>query len=521
VAANIAELAVALKAKGAEDIQRALQKVRDEGVRAGRETSRATNDVGSRYAAAARQVSFFTEQMARSGQVGGEALRGIASAGADMALQFGAGGVVGGALITFGLAMIEHFTRVRRQIAETADKAVAEGRRIARAVALGQAGDLSQEAALRYSGTDLRAQGLGQYAGRFDAGDGTMVRPVQELQRLIAAQRAKQAEDQQALDTIIPRADALTKAGDLTRAQLVLDSQPKLEAALATEKKSITDLTAELTKATAAWQQYNEATTAASTNAAAATERDRQADIKRAGEITAKKTVVIGTPYYGSSNPAETGRLTDLAPVPGVGDLKQTRVGSVDLGGFNAVWSAIHGQAADMAEQSKLVAAQITSTFADALADGFRRAFESGSIGAGIAALTGDILSGFGGMLVEVGKKGLIAAGLIDNIAKAITSWIPGGGIAASLALIAFGGALQGLGGAHHGSGGGGYGGGYYGPGYSGAGSSGYTPSAIARGANVTPRNPVIVNATIIGKDDPVAQREIVALINNATRRGL
>jgi hypothetical protein len=167
----------------------------------------------------------------------------------------------------------------------------------------------------------------------------------------------------------------------------------------------------------------------------------------------------------------------------------------------------------------------ITSIFGDAITEGFAAAFSGRGLGGVFKALARTILQGLGQIFMSMGQKMVAASALMSSFQKAITSFFPGGGLVAGLALMALGGAMMGasggLGGGGAGSGGGGDG-----------GSSGYSNAqeditrirlmpSWAGGEGVSGRNNVTVNATIIGANDPSAQRAITELIRNAERRGL
>ena len=161
------------------------------------------------------------------------------------------------------------------------------------------------------------------------------------------------------------------------------------------------------------------------------------------------------------------------------------------------------------------------------LSAGVANAFQAltakgGNIGDAFKALGQTVLSGLGDMLIQVGTKGLAAAIAVNTMLQ--TLFTPTG-IAASLAVIALGGALKGVAsrmtttgaGAPVSSGGFGYTAGGQGgitlPGLS------YSPTmAAAAAGGLSPMQPM--NITIIGPNDPSAQRQMQELITNANRRG-
>ncbi len=181
-------------------------------------------------------------------------------------------------------------------------------------------------------------------------------------------------------------------------------------------------------------------------------------------------------------------------------------------------------QALAMAEiqfQEALHAA-VTAGLSQGIQDGFRTAVESGSLTEGFAALGRSFLSGLGGLLITIGERTLAAAAFIQKIVAFLAGLNPVGAIAASLGLIALGAVMQGAAGRGGGGGGGGYGGGGYG---SGGGTTTITRTTLgataATGAGARAGNVVVLQPTIIGPNDASAQRQIVALVENARRRGL
>jgi tape measure domain-containing protein len=171
------------------------------------------------------------------------------------------------------------------------------------------------------------------------------------------------------------------------------------------------------------------------------------------------------------------------------------------------------------------MAGKIAGTFADAIAAGMQAAVATRSIGEGFRAFTAVLLSGIGDMLVKFGTQALLMSKLMASFyAKLPTNPAAAAGIA--LAMIAVGGALKGA--ATLASGGGGGGGsvsasiGAFGGGTGGgtARLPGLTfgPTASATAGSLTAAAPV--NVTIIGPNDPSAQRQMQELIANAQRRG-
>jgi hypothetical protein len=165
------------------------------------------------------------------------------------------------------------------------------------------------------------------------------------------------------------------------------------------------------------------------------------------------------------------------------------------------------------------------------LGAGIANAFQAltargGNIGDAFKALGQTILAGLGDMLIQLGTSLLPVAALLAKVRAALLSLNPAAMVAAAVGLIAIGGMMKGAAsrltptgaGAPVTSGGFGYtgmggGGGITLPGVT------YMPTAAGgMGSRVMAANPV--NVTIIGPNDPTAQRQMQELIQNANRRG-
>lgn len=175
-------------------------------------------------------------------------------------------------------------------------------------------------------------------------------------------------------------------------------------------------------------------------------------------------------------------------------------------------------------EQFHNMGEQVGLTFGDAISAGFTNAFSGGGLAGGFAAMGKTILSGLGSIFSQMGKSllqyGLVMKGLLPSLSNPFTSGFAA--IAAGVALMALGGALGGMA-----RGGGGGGGGSYGGGYSGMSTRGqddYTkivlmPSASTNSSQISTKPAVVFNATIIGQNDPAAQRQITELVERGLAR--
>jgi hypothetical protein len=171
-------------------------------------------------------------------------------------------------------------------------------------------------------------------------------------------------------------------------------------------------------------------------------------------------------------------------------------------------------------------AAQLGGTFADALGAGFQAAFATGSISEGFKAFGSAMLSGLGGMLQAFGKQALLASTLMAKLMESFATLNPYVAVAASIALIALGGALKGAASSAFGGGGQSANVSTMGGGYGASMRSSaptlptltYGPTSAAAGSAIRPAS--AMNVTIIGPNDPSAQRAMQELMTKADRRG-
>lgn len=175
------------------------------------------------------------------------------------------------------------------------------------------------------------------------------------------------------------------------------------------------------------------------------------------------------------------------------------------------------------------LATSLGNSIGDGIAAGFERGFATGRIGEGFKALAGTLLSGLGSAMIQFGMAGKGFATLIAKFKAAAGSLNAPATIAASLALIAGGAALKGVAQAAFGGMGGGGGGGSamvtpvtpFGIPMTGQGSTNqiiFGQTSATTAAGMTPRS--ATNVTIIGPDDPKAQRAIEELIRKGQTRG-
>lgn len=166
----------------------------------------------------------------------------------------------------------------------------------------------------------------------------------------------------------------------------------------------------------------------------------------------------------------------------------------------------------------------IAQGFSDAIYNGFKRGFSGGGIGGIMQGFASTALVGLGNIFIGMGKKMIEGASLFKAFIKFLELANPEGGILMGIAMIGLGSAMAAAGGAVGGAAGaaGGTRGTIAGPSYGSPISRNSIGVSGATGAqlNVQPKPSLTVNATIIGRNDPQAQDEIMALIRNAYSRG-
>lgn len=174
-------------------------------------------------------------------------------------------------------------------------------------------------------------------------------------------------------------------------------------------------------------------------------------------------------------------------------------------------------------------AKRAATTLGNAITAGMTAAFEGGGIGGAFKAFGSTMLGAFGDILKEMGINMIVASKIFNALLPALSNPLTAGPamFAAGLALVALGATLSAV--ATRSGGGGGGGGGGYGSYVYGPTSTAHTvavapytsaPPGSATTQGMSGANPVVVHATIIGKDDPSAQRQIVDLIRRAQLRG-
>jgi len=155
---------------------------------------------------------------------------------------------------------------------------------------------------------------------------------------------------------------------------------------------------------------------------------------------------------------------------------------------------------------------------------GIEQAVASGSIGEGFKAMASMMLAGLGDAMIAFGTQSAAFAGLMKTIMDGLAFLSPETSLAAAIALIAMGSALKGVARGMFGGQRGGsassvrsFGGNNVAPGLPTT-QLVFGATSATTGAGINPMTPMHV--TVIGPNDPSAQRAIQELMNKANNRG-
>lgn len=464
---------------------------------------RSSNGVHGSFDRIAHKAVGVGSAIAVAGEVGTTAMEKIAHATANVAVGFGAEGAIVAAAAIAGLAIVSLFSRARKEMEETDQKARTLLKNLTLDTGATRMGELFSGDVAAKPGSPAA---LGLERARARAAELQRTTPDQRFGAAsglpIADQFGKQRDELRELNVWIK---ANTKAYDETR--VAVDKLTQAE----TDRAKI--VVAEGDKQRAAELEKLGLTRANG----AATEALHAADamIDVIAQIVNKRIETEIAPNIEKilQDSVQKG-LTEL-PEGGAG------IASAGLNVPTGLLAAFN-ERADMIAQS--MRESIFNIFGDAIYEGFLEAFHGDGIGGIFKSLGKTILSAMGGLFRQLGGVWLAYGATMFKWSAAL--WNPAtSGIAAlaiGAALLALGGALGAVGN----SGGGGFGGGA-------GGGSGYNstqadttrirlmPGWAGDGASVNQRPSVNVFATIIGKNDPQAQRDITDLMRNAARRGL
>jgi hypothetical protein len=221
--------------------------------------------------------------------------------------------------------------------------------------------------------------------------------------------------------------------------------------------------------------------------------------------------------------------VTVLGGVEGLGDEKIEAMRRRIPQAIGPVLTEAQKAAAEAAmKMEESISATISSALITGVVGGIENAIATGNIGEGFKALTTGLLAGLGDAMIQFGTQTAAFAQFMDKIVKGLYNLMPGSALAASIALIGLGAALKGAARGMFNKGGGSKGGSAAFSSMSFGGGSGspygqttqlvFGSTSATTAAGMTPMG--WTNFTIIGPNDPVAQRGLQEMLNNVNRRG-
>lgn len=470
-AAVRAPVEVNFKAFGVEQVQRGLRLVGKEGSDAGKLATAGTGSLKQGAQGAASALAQMSGQM----KLTNEGMKQMVTSGAELALSFGVGGPLVGALGLLGLTAYNIFSGVRKEMEETRKKAAEE---------VAQMLNSGDQAGLMKKARDLM-QG--------QAGDVDAAGNAAPYSRGLSTQRQKIAEAQ-------ARADKLSFGGPgftlkaLREAQATLKT---LKAEAAQFEKDYAAITAAILNPANA-PRLTSGPQAIGTSATAPGKGGAATIIKQAKQTADNYAKLIADAMVESA--ANRPKIDFTLPEIDVSGAIKSVQDSIDK---------INNAAQERMTRLFDIANTGARMFGDVLSAGFTDGF---------AAAGRAMLSGLGGMLREMGEKALAGLILAKLVKDSISTFNPALGFAGAIGLIALGTGLQALGG----KGGGGS---------SAGSSSSYSSPASAPidtlrfpvSASMTPPSASAspsMHFTVIG-NDPKVQRDIAAIVNAAMARNL
>lgn len=184
--------------------------------------------------------------------------------------------------------------------------------------------------------------------------------------------------------------------------------------------------------------------------------------------------------------------------------------------------------------EAQALAVELQTTFQETIGNalvggivgGIEQAVASGNISDGFKALSSMLLAGIGDAMIKFGTSTAAFSQFMAKITAALTTLNPAAGLAASLALIGVGAALKGAARGMFGGQGGGNAGSIANFGGNMGGFASATPTtqiifgqtSATTAAGMQPRQ--AMNVTIIGPNDPQAQRALQEMMTKANSRG-
>lgn len=484
---------------------------------------RAADALGRRQGLATLSATRGLEQIVRSGTLLSSSLDQTISQVSQLAFGFGVTGPIIGAIGVATVAMVGLFRKAHEETRKLAREMAQEINRISHEDVTSQAltaqrlysGDQASTYWLEQQGIPALQAMLPGLRQRVKAGTTTRIdfkgghETTLNADARSAAEDLKKVEDR--LKEIKPIYDSIMGVGGLGGTL-----------ARAAQRQAALDLPGFVTEDLAKGAKAEKAGDALAKKLADAYQRELAADMKSATKLAVAQMLADAETTYAAQNSI----IAELVPTKkqidaSIKDVSEQISDAIKNDPFLAAQKAIH-------ELADRVQREFGAVMGDAMASAFETAFSGRGLKAAFGNLISAALSGLGGLMEAVGAQMIIYGTWVAKFIAHVATFDPIGQIEAGIGMIAAGALLKSIAGSfghsNGGSGGGGGGGGY-------SGSAGLG-SIIDRGvidptsysqrtaSSIQQRPGVTVNATIIGKDDPNAQRQIAEIVTKAVQRG-
>lgn len=456
----------------------------NEAVKATTSVARVTREAtvsAQRYASSAQQMAGALLLIGSQGRVSTESLKQLVTQSAAVAFAFGPTGAFVGAVALATGAIIGHFGRAREEAEKTRVEALATLRQIRYETQLGPAYARATDLENQRNPLDKRLE------------------EARTKLKALLAQQAALAEPPGAM--LLLQTAAAAKSVSTLEGELA-----KLEEQIQASKDSVEELAASESRLIAASElvaKREKEAAEAKKNAIPIYQRIIN-EIRQQLALEEQLARLRRSPFDIEAR-TPTGAGAARAAARGQQAVDATREAMAEV--FKA------GEAL-----KQQIANSIAAGIGNGITEGFRAAFESGSIGEGLRELGRGFLASLGAILKNIGEQ-FLAANLLAKLA--LRGLGTGASIAASLGLIALGGVLMGA----AGSGGGrAVGGGFVGGSRTVQDESHITRFSVGGSPSTSapsPVAPVTVNATFLGEPTPQIERWIAKVQSRADRRNI
>ena len=499
----------------------AIAKEHEKNIAAMVREERAADALGRRQGLATLSATRGVEQLVRSGTLLSSSLDQTISQVSQLAFGFGATGPIIGAIGVATVAMVNLFRKAHEETKKLAREMAEEINRISHEDLTSQAltaqrlysGDEAATDITRFGIPALQAM-LPDLQRRVKAGTNTRIDFKGGVETTLnkdardAAEQLKLVQDR--LAAIVPLYNSIMgvggRGGTLERAA---------------QRQAALDLPGFVTEDLAKGAKADKAADKLADRLAKEYQRALAHDLKEATKLAVAAMVEDAETTFA----AQQSVITELVPTKkqidaSIKEVSEQISEAIKNDPFLAAQKAIQD-----------LAARVQQEFGHVMGDAMAKAFETAFSGRGLKSAFGSLisaaLSGLGGLMEAVGAQMIVYGTWVAKFIAHVATFDPIGQIEAGVGMIAAGALLKSIAGSfgHSGSGGGGGGGGSYG-GSSALGSiidrGVIDPNTYSQrsGASIPQRQAVTVNATIIGKDDPNAQRQIAEIVTKAAQRG-